>query len=1312
LSTVDLNFWARRGRSDDRAPDNYAATSTAFALALASLAILISAIANVDPAWAQSPGLLAPGNAVVTGFSGAPPPAQIAPGQDPGDLTFIDTTGPSAQVFNLQAPGAPPQAQVMPAPVSLTVTAAQVGQVFGVALDNATPPNMYVAASSAYGLPIVVPGPGGTPMRVHQGAPGATFMAGLFGPAAQGGGPGSIWRIDGVSGAVSLFANVTLSGAANSGPALGGLAFDSASSSLFVADRQTGMIQRFNLSGSRIGQYDHGVQGLTAAGQPQVPYTPSPLDITKPQFSSDDPATWAYAPQQRLIFGLGVHSGRLYYAVAAGLQIWSVGIASNGSFGADARMEVQVPPAQGPTEISKITFDDSGDMILAERAAPTGDYELMALAQAGIGRVLRYTPAPGAPGGWQPVPDQYAIGFPGPMTNANGGVAIGYSYDANGNLDRASCGGFLWSTGEQLRNAADPNLAALLAANGSLFVNGLQGNAIDLVEPANVPPLLTYFVDYDAQLDDPAARGRMGDIAIPRTCGQAALLPFAPPPWLPPWWFAPPVIGFYCPPNQMTPYGQCCPAWQQMVNGACTCPGGLPPGPNGQCACAPGNAPQPGFECCPFGTMPGGGGQCLPICPNGAVNPASVEACLLGFNPVPVGGVFFCLDGVQANPQVGALACIAQSPLAGGASCPQGWAQVPVPNLGVSICEPTPPEIACEQQGMDVGLDGSCQQLCSPGSFPFPTIQCCAIGEVPAPNGICCPAGAVPNPFNGQCCPFGQVPQPYGGCGPPPPPPPPPPLPPPSYCQQAGNTLYCDPIPKGPNAFCLLGHEVAGGCCPAGSMPQGNACVATGPSCGPGDPTICCPAGKVPNFATGQCCPTDIKLVPGGAPPGCQPPPPPCCGLGGGGPSPPGGACLKGYVKVGDKCCEPSQVTSKGQCCPAGQSPSANGTCQPVIRILLCPAGKTFNLHTHTCDPDPACPSGAKRNAAGLCACAAGEKVNADGKCVAACSDAEVMNPFNGRCERKAAKPPPPSPPLTCSPGYVLGANGMCERVTITCPSGEVLGPNGGCVSVPSRPPPACPANKIPGPGGTCICSPQREPCPRGQMQGPDCNCVAAPTCPPGQVIVNGTCVPPVNPTCTGGEVLVDGRCQCPVGEQLKDGRCAAISQPTQCPPGEVPGPSPGTCLKAPVSCLAGQELRDGRCVTITPPAPCPTAGEERNAAGDCVSIRQPTCPAGEVMGPKGCEKPSGPTPTCPAGETMTPRGCEKPSEPTTCPAGEVRTDRGCEKESTKTNEPTPKLEIEKSTPKINVERPPPPTLKLPTPPLRTPEKPAGEEKR
>jgi hypothetical protein len=1233
LSRGDLSFCVRRGRTDDCgdayfcARFDYSDFGTAgrraarFVAALAGVTILLSGFANVDVASAQTPsaGILAPGNAIVTGFSGAPPPAQIAPGQDPGDLTFIDPNGPSASVFNLQAPGAPPQAQVLPVPNPFTVTAAEVGQVFGVALDNATPPNMYVAASSAYGLPIVVPGQGGAPARVHQGAPGASFMAGLFGPSAQGGGPGSIWRIDGVSGAVGLFANVMLNGVANSGPALGGLAFDAASNSLLVADRQTGMIQRFGLQGALMGQFDHGVQGLAATGQPPVPYAPSSLDITSSQFSSDDPSTWHYAAPSRLIFGLAVHGDRLYYAVAAGLQIWSVSVAPDGSFGADARMEVQVPPALGPSEISKIVFDDSGDMLLAERAAPTGDYELMAVAQPGIGRVLRYAPvpvsvasgAPVAPGSsWQLVPDQYAIGFPGQLTNANGGVAIGYSYDANGNLDGSSCGGFLWSSGEELRNAADPNLAALLASNGTLNLNGLQGNAIELVEPANVPPLLTYFVDYAAPLDDPAARGHMGDIAIPRTCGQAAgySIPglfFEPPPWLPPWWFTPiPPPASYCPPSQISQYGQCCPPSQKVINGACTCPGGLPPGPNGQCACSPGTSAEPGFQCCPFGNMPNSAGQCAPICPNGATDPKSVTLCLFGFNPVPVNGVYDCLNGTVPPQQI--KACIAQSPLVTATTCPDGWAKVNDPNLGVSICEPTPQEKACQAQGMNVGLNGTCQDICAPGSFPYPTTQCCANGETPLPNGMCCAAGAVPNPYTGQCCPpgshvgsngqcvqippncppgqmtvtgiccpAGKIPQPNGSCEPPPPPN--------NSCKKSGGTLNCEPLH---NVICPIFQEVKGGCCPSGSTPTpSGTCVAKGQSCGT-DPSMCCPGGSLPDFATGQCCPAGATQITG-ANPACKPPPPP---------PPPSGACMRGYVKVGDTCCAPNQVTSSGQCCPAGQSPTANGTCQPVIRILLCPAGQTFNLRTHTCDPDPACPPSIGRAAIGVCACPANEKINASGKCVAACSDGEVMNPLNGRCARKTSAittPPPapltpaPLPTASCAAGYTL-TDGTCVRGSTGCPPGEVPGPNG-CMSA-QRPPSACPsgqtivdgkcacpAGHIADAGGACVCPPRGGPCAVGQVQGPDCNCLAAPTtttCGTGEELVNGHCqclpgevldpqkggcvpglattpTPPTtpgtspNPTCTvRGEVVVDGHCQCPTGEAPKDGSCMATSPP------------------------------------------------------------------------------------------------------------------------------------------------------------------------
>src|SRR5271157_4769528 len=199
---------------------------------LAAACLAFSALLSAQPGAQQSPvGVIAAGDAAVTGFSGAPPPPAIAPGDDPAALTFIDLNGPSLRIVDLHNMGGPAKAQLVGAPKPFTFSAASIGQVFGVALDDAEPPNVYVAASSAYGLPIVAPGPDGQPSHIRVGAPGATFMRGLWGPQA---GPGSIWKIDGATARVSLFADVTTNGRANSGAALGGLAFDPESKSLFV----------------------------------------------------------------------------------------------------------------------------------------------------------------------------------------------------------------------------------------------------------------------------------------------------------------------------------------------------------------------------------------------------------------------------------------------------------------------------------------------------------------------------------------------------------------------------------------------------------------------------------------------------------------------------------------------------------------------------------------------------------------------------------------------------------------------------------------------------------------------------------------------------------------------------------------------------------------------------------------------------------------------------------------------------------------------------------------------------------------------
>ncbi|HEY6255496.1 MAG TPA: hypothetical protein VIY51_06840 [Xanthobacteraceae bacterium] len=714
---------------------------------LCAAALFGLAAIDVGPAHAQgTPAILIDGNAVVTGFSGTQPPLPDAASVP--DQTIIDLNGPSARIVDLQSPGAPPQAQLLTAPKPFTVFASQVGQVFAVALDNATPPNIYLAATSSYGLPIVAPAPGGF-TRAKAGGPNVSFMSGLFGPAELGGGPGSVWRVDGVTGAVQLFTNVTLDGVANSGPALGGLAFDAGSGTLFAADRETGMIHRFDLSGRERGRFDHGVQGRMAAGLPPVPYDPSTrLDIGNPAFRPDNPATWGYAPLERLVYGLAVRGGRLYYAVADGLQIWSVAISPDGTFGADPHVEIQVSPWDGGSEISKITFDNPGRMLLAERTAPTGAYDFAALAKSGVGRVLRYrnvTPPAGGATVWAPDPDEYAIGFPDELRNANGGIAIGYGYTPNGQIDHVACSAFLWSTGEQLRNAMDPALIARLAAGGPAIVNGLQGNALGLVRPANVPPLQTYFVDYDDSFRDDAARGHMGDIAIPRVCGQAlGPLPLAVPFGL--------IIegGGECVRGEYRLRdGRCCPR-EYVRDGRC-----LPP-PN---FCPPDTIRLPDGQCCDRRYVRDG--RCLPpnTCPPGTIRLPDGQCCdreyvrdgrCLPPNTCPPGTIKLpngqCCD--RENVRDGR--CLPPN------TCPPGTIRLPDGQC-------------CDRENV---RDGRClpPNTCPPGTIKLPNGQCCDRANVrdgrclPPPQNTC-PPGQIQLP-NGQCCDRANVRD--GHCLPPP----------------------------------------------------------------------------------------------------------------------------------------------------------------------------------------------------------------------------------------------------------------------------------------------------------------------------------------------------------------------------------------------------------------------------------------------------------------------------------------------------------------------------------------------------------------
>ena len=326
------------------------------------------------------------GDAVVTGFSGtiALDPTKPRPANKSAvDLTFINPDGPAARIVAVGRPGYVWDGRLFQAAKTFDVLAKDTGQVFGVALDDQAAPNIYLAATSAFGLNLVGRSADGQPERRKVGGPGAGWMKGQFGLDLQGD-PGSIYKVDGITGVVTLFAKVMLDGVPNPGPALGNLAYDAAHKQLFVSDLYTGIIHRFAIAdGSERGApYNHGVTGRAAANQPPVAFNPANRpNIANTSFNSEHPDSWGFAPPERRVWGLAVHDGRLFYSARNGSatdgpHIWSVGITKDGDFAADARWELDVPAQPGPYPVSDIAkgyreseFPAWAEALAAARAA-------------------------------------------------------------------------------------------------------------------------------------------------------------------------------------------------------------------------------------------------------------------------------------------------------------------------------------------------------------------------------------------------------------------------------------------------------------------------------------------------------------------------------------------------------------------------------------------------------------------------------------------------------------------------------------------------------------------------------------------------------------------------------------------------------------------------------------------------------------------------------------------------------------------------------------------------------------------------------
>ncbi|MCP4932978.1 MAG: DUF11 domain-containing protein [bacterium] len=513
------------------------------------LAVIIAS----DRVSAQDAGEpLHPGEGFVTRFSGV---------SDETGQTILDVNGTVGSIVDLRNPAQPPKGQHwVNEPQRNSILAGQVGQVFGVAIDDAEQPNIYLTATSAFGL--------------HRTKDNSDWMEGMWGLKA---GPGAVWKLDATRGyAPQLFSSITFKGRQNTGASLGNIAYDRWNKQLYISDLETGMIHRLSLDdGTDLGHYDHGLTGRasffdTISGQqkslPKQAFdTRSKAQIIKcasGEFSRNA-ACWNYADFRRRVWGLGVRkdpkSGevRLYYSTwsaqgfgtpeFAGARtqekqnaLWSIEIHENGSFNkASIKREFILPyfftshadtkRASKSHPVTDIAFPKCSNapiMLVSERGGVRnlGLKAKNPFTNPHESRVLRYELD--IDGSWK-ITGRYDVGYydrkkrnsPYMRANSCGGVDFGYGYQQDWSLDPNKPDQFVWMNGDGLCAPNGPCFVSETEqrVDGS-HVHGSQGTPLagfdDVLPPAalqSYPPTgspypptgitQSYLIDSDDNID-------------------------------------------------------------------------------------------------------------------------------------------------------------------------------------------------------------------------------------------------------------------------------------------------------------------------------------------------------------------------------------------------------------------------------------------------------------------------------------------------------------------------------------------------------------------------------------------------------------------------------------------------------------------------------------------------------------------------------------------------------------------------------------------------------------------------------------------
>lgn len=228
---------------------------------------------------------------------------------------------------------------------------ATLGSVFGVTFDGQG--NAYVAHSVAYFYDVM----------------------GTLGVSAAGDGRGVIYRIDGITGAPSLFR--TLPQAAGTGKELGigNLDFDCTRDCLFATDLEDGRLYSIKASSGAISTFDH--ETGTVEVESSVDNGDAIAEGPNPGGISTEPS--GFPGNGKVPYAVKVAGDRVYYSVweAYGVAqtVHSVQIDAGGAFIAGtSRLELSIPFAPNHPypavncPIVDISFDGDCCMLLAERS--------------------------------------------------------------------------------------------------------------------------------------------------------------------------------------------------------------------------------------------------------------------------------------------------------------------------------------------------------------------------------------------------------------------------------------------------------------------------------------------------------------------------------------------------------------------------------------------------------------------------------------------------------------------------------------------------------------------------------------------------------------------------------------------------------------------------------------------------------------------------------------------------------------------------------------------------------------------------------